>query len=87
MKISLKWTRFAKNWLGVEDGRHCHWCKHIDNRDEGNYCGNAECTRYKGRIHLEEGAMMAKKCWFFELSVFYTKDENFDIYFKGRRGQ
>ena len=42
MSISPKWSRLAKNVLGNEMGRHCHWCKFMESDGDTVHCSNKD---------------------------------------------
>ena len=77
--ISEKWKPLAKAWVGNEEGRHCHWCKHIDHDNES---GTSDCINPKSefsdgyRIRSWDGEGCAKKCGLFELKDWYKDDKN-----------
>jgi hypothetical protein len=81
-EISPKWIPFAKGWLGNKDGKHCHWCKFAE-FDEGEVtCGNPKSKFCDGdRIRSWDGLGCAEECGLFEISDWYTKDENFETTF------
>lgn len=83
-KISPKWSKASESWLGVKDGRHCHWCRHIDNKtyDGEAHCNNPDSKFFKkGRIRSWNGTGCAEECKCFEIDEWYTKDENYDTTF------
>ena len=82
-KISPKWIPVAKGWLGNEEGKHCHWCKFKDTEEGEVTCSNPKSKFCDGnRIRTWDGLGCAEECGFFELDEWYTKDENYDEYFK-----
>ena len=78
--ISPKWRALATGFLGVPDGRHCHWCEHMVSEEGEVTCGNNR-SKVDGRIRSWDGEQCAKECKVFKLSEWYTKDENHDAYF------
>ncbi len=86
-KISKLWSKFSDNWFGNKEGLHCHWCKHTDNYDGSVYCKYVDRGFDDNKwIPDWAGTHCAKKCPYFEIHDWYTKDENFYISFpKARR--
>lgn len=77
--ISNKWKQVAKNWLGIESGRHCHWCKHMVSKDGEVICNNKVSPFADGdRIRTWDGEICAKDCPVFELNDWYKDDANFE---------
>lgn len=84
MTISPKWSNFAERLLGDKDGKHCHWCKYMKSEDGEVTCTNPKSEFCDGdRIRTWDGLYCAEKCGSFELNEWYTKDENFDTFFRG----
>lgn len=77
--ITSKWSRLAKSVLGDEQGRHCHWCKFIEDSGEGTVsCSNKDSPYCDGdRIRTWDGLVCASKCKVFELDDWYTDDKNY----------
>ena len=78
--ISPKWIPVAEGWTGNKEGRHCHWCKHKTNSEDGGeaYCGNSGSQFSNGkRIRSWDGEGCAAQCKLFEIDEWYTEDENF----------
>ena len=82
--ISPKWAKLSRFFLGLPDGRHCHWCEHsMFNGDGEVRCGNAKSIATDGeRIRSWDGAACAAKCGEFRLAAHYTSDEKFEETFK-----
>lgn len=84
--ISPKWSELAESFIGSKEGRHCHWCKHIEIREGEASCANPKSKFNDGdRIRTWDGLDCASECHCFELDEFYTKDENYDKTFKERK--
>lgn len=80
--ISEKWKGIANTWLGIEDGKHCHWCSFVKHDEGCSYCYNKESRFYDGkRIRGWDGIYCADKCGKFQLDVNYTTDETYYEYF------
>lgn len=81
--ISEQWKLVAKCWVGNKNGKHCHWCKHIDHDGE---LGTSNCIHPKSkfndgnRIRSWDGEACAEECGFFELQDWYKDDDNIDKY-------
>ena len=81
--IAPKWVVFARGWLDIESGQHCHWCKHIVHDDGESHCSNPNSRYCDGdRIRTWDGETCAETCGCFELSDWYKADENFEAYMK-----
>jgi hypothetical protein len=82
-KISPKWIPVAIGWLGNKDGKHCHWCKFMKSDDGEVTCKNPDSQFCDGdRIRTWDGLWCAERCGLFELDEWYTKNENYDSFFK-----
>lgn len=81
MKISKKWAEVSLNWLGIEDGKHCHWCNFCRNEEGKSYCDNKQSKYFDIRAASANGEAMPKDCGLFELSEFYTSDDNYNKVF------
>lgn len=80
--ISEKWKVISKNWLGIDDSKHCHWCKSIKHDDGESHCSNPNSKFNDGdRIRTWDGVYCATNCNCFELDEYYTSDETYDNYF------
>ena len=81
--ISPKWSKLALSVLGDKNGRHCHWCKFMESDDGEVHCINKDSPFCDGnRIRTWDGLECASKCGVFELDDWYTKDKNYEEYFK-----
>lgn len=77
--ISEKWKNLAIAFVGNEQGKHCHWCKHIVTDDGSAECGN-KASKFcdDDRIRSWDGEHCASECGLFELDDWYKSDANFD---------
>jgi len=83
--IDSKWTKLAKGFVGNKEGKHCHWCKHMDNKKfEGEvYCSNKNSKFSDNqRIRTWDGEGCAEECGHFQLDAWYEDGKNFDAMFK-----
>jgi hypothetical protein len=87
MTISPEWSRIAENFIGKADGRHCHWCRHIEHDDGASYCNNPDSKLSDGeRIRSWDGAQCAAECPVFSLDPWYEDDANVEKYFDTKEG-
>lgn len=80
-KISPKWREVSQDILGIDTGRHCHWCSHIYwDREEGyQMCANPNSSFGSERIRDWEGLDTADLCNEFNLNEYYTDDSNHSV--------
>lgn len=77
--ISPGWANIAKGWIGIESGKHCHWCRSIRHNDGCSYCNNPNSKFSDGhRIRSWDGEECAEDCGVFELNEHYKDDRNID---------
>ena len=75
--IGKEWSKFAKGWLGYADGRHCHWCEHMDSEEGEVTCLHPDSKYNDGdRIRTWDGRGCAMDCECFSLSAWYKEDSN-----------
>jgi hypothetical protein len=81
--ISNRWKKIASGVLGIESGKHCHWCKHMISKDGSVTCGNPDSPFHDGdRIRTWDGKHCAERCPVFELDDWYKKDSNIERSFE-----